>query len=243
MLILRTEQMDAFSQRMLTSFENEMLANSQQYYPELCENVGEHQLRLFVRSAMERAGNFGLSARGPVRLFIEMSLLCGSSFDTDPQYPWAGAILRNGKPQMERADALYWAIVDYQKHLPPPDGTRLGASLKQAQMQMLTSFGTDLEQGTSCLSTAIRHVWPEKVAYVGTSNLNVLIRAMLNTARTRSIVDADAHLLLLTLMLVCGHGCFDDPLYPWLSKALCPAALQDAALTWFDDVLSAQLAG
>ena len=79
----------AFEQAALRRFEDEMVVHSKDFSPLLCEIIGEDQLRVAVRQAMARAAGYGFTYRGPIRLFIEMMFLCGSAFDTDPQYPAA----------------------------------------------------------------------------------------------------------------------------------------------------------
>src|SRR5262245_45441568 len=86
---IRREQMEAFHTVALAAFEDEMVVHSKEFSPRLCEVIGEEQLRVALRAAMDQAGGYGFTNRGPVRLFIEMRFLFGSAFDTDPQYPWA----------------------------------------------------------------------------------------------------------------------------------------------------------
>ena len=89
MLQIRKEQMLVFEQDALRRFEDEMVVHSTDFSP-LCEVIGEGQLRVALRRAMARAGGYGFTYRGPIRLFIELMFLCGSAFDTDPQYPCGG---------------------------------------------------------------------------------------------------------------------------------------------------------
>jgi len=114
MLVIRKEQMDIFRQVALQRFEDEMLAHSQNFAPELCTVIGENQLRLAIRSAITRAKAYGFTSRGSIRLFIEMMFLFGSSLDTDPQYPWTATLLADSSEQMYRAERLYEKIIDYQ---------------------------------------------------------------------------------------------------------------------------------
>ena len=54
--------------------------------------------------------------------------------------------------------------------------------------------------------------------------------------------------LVIVLMLAFGHGCADDPLYPWIARTLQDEAITDPAarakrlekkaLTWLEHVLA-----
>jgi hypothetical protein len=104
MLVISAQQMKALGQAALKNFEDEMVVHSKKFSPRLCEVLGDEQLREAIRRAIGRAGEYGFDLRGPVRLYIEMMFLYGSSFDTDPQYPWAAQALRSSEPQMQRAE-------------------------------------------------------------------------------------------------------------------------------------------
>lgn len=71
--------------------------------------VGDEQMLKAVRFGITQARNHGFTFRGPVQLYLELMLLFGSYFDTDPQYPWAAAILarQDSGSQMQRAEQLY----------------------------------------------------------------------------------------------------------------------------------------
>src|SRR5262245_22002667 len=67
MLVIRPGQMDAFEQSAYQQFEDEMMAHSKEFSPRLCEVLGDEQLRVVVRSAIDRARKFGFTCRGPIR--------------------------------------------------------------------------------------------------------------------------------------------------------------------------------
>src|SRR4029453_3221824 len=106
-MIIRAEQMKVFEERAWQQFEEEMMAHSKDFSPRLCEVIGDEQLRVAVRAAIARAVDYGFTNRGPIRLFVEMMFLCGSSFDTDPQYPALGEALRSETDQMRRAEQIH----------------------------------------------------------------------------------------------------------------------------------------
>src|SRR5919198_5265474 len=113
MLTIRPEQMEVLERGTRQRFENEMVAHGAEFSPRLSEIIGDEQLRLAVRQAIERARGFGFTNRGPIRLYVELIFLRGSDFDTDPQYPELGRILREEGDQMLRAERLFDAVSDY----------------------------------------------------------------------------------------------------------------------------------
>ncbi len=248
MLILRTEQMTAFREAALTSFETEMVAHSQDFSPELSKVIGEQQLRLAVRGAMTRADGYGFTNRGSIRLFIEMMFLFGSAFDTDPQYTWAASILRDSSDQMQRADRLYEKILDYQDKVSGLDGVNTHESLKNFSFlvnQPLTFTANDF---VPSMLREMAHIFPEKAAYLGEEALQALIQESYAVAQRARFPTSRGYALIVMLMYGFGHGCADDPLYPWIANTLSDEKIVDSAaraerlerkaLTWLDHVLT-----
>ncbi len=58
MLIIRKEQMKAFENDALRRFEDEMVVHSKEFTPRLCKVIGDEQLRVALRQAMERADTY-----------------------------------------------------------------------------------------------------------------------------------------------------------------------------------------
>ncbi|MCJ7602697.1 MAG: hypothetical protein MUO63_14510, partial [Desulfobulbaceae bacterium] len=177
MLVIRPEQMEVFKEAALRSFESEMLLHLGEFSPPLFKAVGEEQMRKAVRLGMERTNGYGFTYRGPVRLYLELMLLFGSHFDTDPQYPWATEILVNqdADSQMQRANRLYEKVMDYRRKVAGPDDaytfTALGKISVMARHPLLLSSGNFV----SAMREQITRVYPQKAAYIGDVGLETLI--------------------------------------------------------------------
>ncbi|MCY1013797.1 hypothetical protein OV079_51390 [Nannocystis pusilla] len=63
-------------------------------------------------------------------------------------------------------------------------------------------------------------VYLEKVAYVGEPALTNLIVEGVETARDLKAPSARGEALMSVLMFAFGHGCHDDPLYPWIANTI-----------------------
>jgi len=250
MLVIRQEQMEVFRAAALHRFEDDMAAHLAEYSRPLFEAVGEGPLRKAVRLGMERATNYGFTTRGPVRLYLELMLLLGSHFDTDPQYPWVTEILagRDSGPQMDRAARLYERTMDYREKVAGPnDAYSLDALRNIAVLarQPLSLPGNDFLAG---MLREIALVYPEKAAYVGDEGISALIRKGMDGARMQRFSTARGMALVVLLMLAMGHGCGSDPLYPWIAQTLRDETLKDPdakamrlekkALTWLEHVLA-----
>jgi len=244
---IRTEQMETFEQAARQRFEEEMVEHSKNFAPPICEVIGDDQLRVALRSAMTRAGSYGFTYRGPIRLFIEMMFLCGSSFDTDPQYPAIAGVLRSPADQMDRAEQIHQGFLDYLERVSGPGAENVHKALKDllAFARTPVTFSNDF---ASDLLREMRRIFPQKAAYVGEPGLRALIDEAIDEARQYHFPTNRETALLAVLKYGFGHGCTDDPLYPWISRTLRDEKIKDPAaraarlekksLTWLEHVVA-----
>jgi hypothetical protein len=244
---IRSEQMEAFEQAARQRFEEEMIEHSKNFAPPICEVIGDEQLRVALRAAMARADSYGFTYRGPIRLFIEMMFLCGSSFDTDPQYPAIAQVLRSPADQMQRAEQIHQGYLDYLERVSGPDAENVHKALKDllAFARTPVTFSSDF---ASDMLREMNRIFPQKTAYVGEPGLRALIDEGIEEARAYYFPTIRETALLVILKYSFGHGCTDDPLYPWISRTLKDekivdptaraARLEKKALTWLEHVVA-----
>ena len=225
-----------------------MVVHSKAFSPKLCQVLGEEQLRLALRRAMGRAGGYGFTYRGAMRLFIELMFLFGSAFDTDPQYPWAAKILKTPHDQMLRAEQLCEKTIDYQEKVSGPDGTNTRRALRDLLVvaQRPVTFSSD--DFVAGMRQEMSRIFPQKAAYIGGEGLTALIQQGRTEAR-RQRFPARGETLVAVLMFAFGHGCTDEPLYPWIASTLNDERIVDPnaraerlekkAVTWLEHVLAA----
>ena len=250
MLVIRQEQMDVFRAAALRSFEDEMVEHLAGFSPPLFKTVGEEQMRQAIRLGMERANGHGFTYRGPVRLYLELMLLFGSHFDTDPQYPWAAQILtkQDSPPQMQRAERLYDTVMDYREKVAGPEDAYALRALRNIAAFARQPLTLSADDFVPTMLHEIALIYPEKAAYVGDQSLSALIRKAVDGARIQRFSTTRGMALVVVLMVAFGHGCGADPLYPWIARTLRDEMMTDPeakanrlekkALTWLDHVLA-----
>lgn len=249
MLVIRTEQMDVFKKTALQSFEDEMVEHLAQFSPSLYKVVGEEQMRKVIQLGMSQAAQYGFTYRGPVRLYLELMLLFGSYFDTDPQYPWAAEILTNQESdtQMQRAERLYEKTMDYRQKVVGPEDAYTLEALKKMRVFAKQPVTISADNFIPAMQREIEYIYPQKAAYVGKAGLEALIRKGMGGARRQQFMTERSMGLVVVLMLVFGHGCGKDPLCSWIAEILKNEMtidpetrierLEKKMLTWFERVL------
>ncbi len=250
MLTIRANQMNIFKKAALLSFEDEMVKHLAKFSPPLYKTVGEEQMRKVIQLGINQAAQYGLTHRGPVRFYLELMLLFGSYFDTDPQYPWAEEILVNQEAgsQMHRAELLYEKTKDYRQKVTGPDDIYTFKALRSIAIFARHPFTMPSNNYIPAMLREIEQIYPQKAAYIGAAGLEILIRKGMGGAKRQQFVTERGMTLVVVLMLAFGHGCGKDPLYPWIAKTLQDEMIVDAkaraerlekkALTWLEHVLA-----
>ena len=240
--------MKAFENDALRRFEDEMVLHSKEFTPRLCKVLGDEQLRVALRQAMERADTYGFTNRGPIRLYIELMFLYGSDFDTDPQYPALAEVLNAPDDQMLRAERLYEGILDYQKKVSGVNAENVRKALTALSIFAKKTVTFSPNNFVAEMLQEMSHAFPQKAAYIGEENLTTLIHEGSAEARKYGFPSVRGETLMVVLMFAFGYGCSDDPLYPWISRTLKDERIVDPegrakrlekkSITWLEHVLA-----
>lgn len=246
MLQIRSEQMKVLEEAAWLSFEDEMVVHSRKFAPELCRVIGEEELRTALRRTMKRALGYGFTYRGPIRLCIELMFLFGSGFDDDPQYPMLGKILKAEGDQMDRAEEIGREVDGYLHKVSGPDNAYEARALRNFSIVARRPVSFSSGDIVEALVREMTEIYPQKAGYIGEKGLVALIAEGRNEAHKHGFNSIEGEAMMVRLMYGFGHGCTDDPLYPWISRTLKddkitdPAAragrLEKKALTWLDHI-------
>lgn len=250
MLVLRKEQVDQLQQAAKIRCADAILVSLAGFSSPLFKNLEEAQRRAVIRFGMDRAEPHGLTSRDPVRLYLELMLLLGSQFDTDPQYPWAGQILAEPDQDapMERAERLYQRAMDYREKVSGPENVHALEALQHIRHFIQQPLRVSLETFIPDMVFAFGRLYPQKAVELDREGLEAVLRKGLEAAEQLGILTVRGAVLLSLMMLTLGHGCTTDPLYPWIAGALEKTAgidsvariegLEKEFLLWLDQVIN-----
>ena len=252
MLIIRKEQIKLLDEEMLRRFEDEMVVHLSEFSPPLFRVLGHDQLCDVVRFGFSKAGAYGFSLRGPIRLYLELMLLFGSHFDMDPQYPWAAKILNDERSvsEMQRAEWLHEMTLAYQASVSGAQGLHTNEALSQLLVTGRNPVTFSAEAFDESMKSEMHRVFPQKAAFIGEAALSALIHGGREEAKGYGF-PARGEMLMVVLKFAFGHGCGNDQLYPWIGRTLRDERmvsstakadrLERKAMTWLEHVISARL--
>lgn len=162
MLIIREEQMAAFRAAAIEMFEQRMVIHLERFGAPSLVGLDHRQLRTGVRSGVAQAKRGGFSLRGPVRLYLESMVILGHHFHDDPQYPAIAATLADPgyASEMDRAQALFDALLDYREQVVGQDQEHLRAALEG--LQSIAADPAAVERSCDDLANLLWYVYPER---------------------------------------------------------------------------------
>jgi hypothetical protein len=206
----------------LEPFESRLIDHLASFSPWHASSLSDAQLRRAVRSGIDRAEAHGITKTDAVRFYVEMTVIFGSSFDTDPLVPWAGQILRDpaSRDEMPRVLRLHDALLAYRHAVNGGGGSTTAETLRKLLELAGSSVSiANLRVETTALET-MRWLNPSFCAYVGEPALREMRSRGPELASQLGVATDEGILLVEALMFVLGHGFAADPFHPWVATSL-----------------------
>jgi len=237
-MIIRQEHMVALEQAAARGFQSRMLERMRSHFPKHAQCLSEPQQLAVIQLSAKRAQDHGLTAERSVALYLDLMCVLGSEFDTDPQIPWAAAILadRRFPTQADRIDLLHskgWAFAnrvsaDLHNGLKNGSATGLVAAISEIRTKGVEELTPDgARRVTAEIFGRIRQLFPIKSEVIGDECVWLLIREAVRSATSYGIRNARGIWLFTSLMSVVGTGFDRDPQLPWASETLTDRAIGD----------------
>jgi hypothetical protein len=229
MVVIRKEQIEVLESAVAGRFEAELVGHIKEFAPHHFKVVGDEGIHKMVKQGIERAKKYGLTNRGPVRFFVELMVMFGSEFDTDPLLPWAQGVLNNEsiRDQMERADILHDEMNKYLDQVSGPDKKNMFDAMRRLSRARLEDYRSPGSNFDSGVNTGLNNIYPQKCEYLGEDAIHDLIARGKEVANTHSISSSRGVALIIVLMFELGHRITEDPLYPWISETLGDESVED----------------
>lgn len=249
MLLVRKQQIEIFEEIRSPEFDDYMVRHLKDFTPLHSASLGEAGIRKVISVGTERARKYRFTWRGPVKFYIESMILLGVDFDTDPQYPWPGKILRDASipDQTERADRVHMWLMELLDAAGGPNREYAKRALHRARKIPLEPISVSSANFEDEIIRRMKENHPEKFDYLGEAVLRNLIPRAIEETKNFSVSTDAGVCLFIGLMFAVGHGFAHDPKYPWILNTLTNPAITDSdnrvkrlyskTMTYLDHVL------
>ncbi|WP_323858761.1 hypothetical protein [Xenorhabdus doucetiae] len=132
---LNEDQWNNLKRHAFNAYIDELVLHCNESYSYLEIKLGKEGLIKSLEDAVEKAKNDGFDQRGAVQLYIDMLILFGEEFQTDPQYSWIKETLDNHAHlgQLEKTTLLYHEVTRYLNEIHGEQDENLKASILKFQ--------------------------------------------------------------------------------------------------------------
>lgn len=222
MFTIRAEQIRAYDAILADGFALELVGHVREFAPRQFEIMGSEATGQLTRMGVETAARHGFTLRGPVRFHVEMMLMLGSGYDTDPQYAQLLAPFLDPASggQLERAKKIHQRLLDYvaqvsgRQHQYERDALGRAGQARFEHIAILNGRSVD------DTVTVLARIHPEKCAYIGRENMALLVQVAKDQAAMLGGGWRTASPLFAGLMFTFGHGCLEDIQFPWIGNTV-----------------------
>lgn len=105
MLLIRPQQMHSLGLAAGQRFEDRLLAHIRNFFPDVCDRLGEDGTLQAIRHAMDRTRVYRLTTERQIAKYLNLQFVFGLHFDET--VPWAAAVLGElEEPASVRMDRL-----------------------------------------------------------------------------------------------------------------------------------------
>jgi hypothetical protein len=109
-LIIRKVQMDVVRDELRSRLVKTVTVHARECFPEECAAMGEEQLLHRMEDAAAAAARWGLGSPQDVCRFVNLSMILGPGFDSDPKLKWIYEMLSDaGVPSRSQRLSLVYA--------------------------------------------------------------------------------------------------------------------------------------
>ena len=238
MLKIRKEQYEELGKISLKRFEDSMVEHIREFFTEQYDALGESVVRKVIEYGVDRAEAHGFETEPDVNMYIDLMLLLGSNFDTDPQLPWAAEILQEESMEDEsmedeliedesiaepvgQVEKLYDQAIEYLDRIEGPEDEYLVNALDEFSdisfEELPLTRSEDIKNTTVSF---LQRIWPEKCQVVGHAALPNFIRYGEESSHCYNITSQRGVVLYIVLMFMLGSGFDTDPQFPWAATVL-----------------------
>lgn len=221
-MLIRDTQMREFARLAESQFAAELVKHVRTKFEFPAAYVPHENVQRLVHESIERARRYEFQGQGPLRLFVDFSVLLGFHFDEDPQLFWVSDLLhgRADSDEMSHATRLHMHVTNYLDSVYGERGElaipALGA-MSHASPEDLAAVETGLPESILRWADGLHR---QKSRYAGRDGMDGLLGLARRTVEEHHLSAPGGLGLVYGLQFAFGSGVFDDPLYPWLADTL-----------------------
>lgn len=225
MLLIRSEQMEAFSSPYTPLFEFTTKKHIKSEFPKHYVSLEKAGVQDVIDYGRARAKKYGFTDSTTALLYIDLTLLLGREFDEDIQLHWAARILKDASltQPLVKAERLHEYAMAYLDEVSGVENEHIEQALETLLLLYRLPFSShksDSEQFEQEVLDRLGFIWPQKLNYLKEATALELISRGVEKMRNYDISAPNGALIGIVAMYMLGSGFDRDPVFPWAGRIL-----------------------
>jgi hypothetical protein len=227
--IIRQQQMQALASIPRTAYESLLVKHFFNHYPRECGDAGLPKVRELINLGIDRARSNGYRGQRAAAIYINLMIILGSGFDSDPQIPWAAEQLHDSSisDPVERIQRVFRSTLNYLDATVGPDSGYIVRAMLRLRGCDLTKLDYSRSDFAHFIVDLFGEYYPEKADYQGPAPNRALALHALSSARAYGLTSRKGQLIFAMNAFMLGSGFDTDPLYPWANEVLIGSEMTD----------------
>lgn len=209
-----------FVEQRIEHYENKAISFLRDQFAPAVGLLSDEEVRKVVQLAYQNAKKRGIQSERDHLKYLIPVMFWGSYFETDPQYQpqliRSGWLSENGEPITNPYVAPILAEIDtwYEETKIELENPR-NIIFEFARIYR----GESREISVQSVFSHMRAIWPVRSQKMNDVQIETFIQAAYAHSQRLNFVGEDG-IMFVCLAQYFGHCCDQDPLYPWIGKAL-----------------------
>ena len=219
-IIITEQQLKILEPYAYENYITELVEHCNECYPHLRTTMGEENLRQVLRDAVEKAEESGFTQKGSVQFYIDLLIVFGWDFETDPQYPWIKESIQSdqGKSQIRVSTELFYEVDKYLDAISGKDSEYLFDAAKKLELLTIDNLPVTKNNFIQDMLVVLQDSYPQKYQSTEKDQRIKLIEQGIKKSKNDYQFEQPNHIgLVVILMFLLGHEFDHDPFYKWVS--------------------------
>jgi hypothetical protein len=221
MLTIRKEQLKVFELSAMRTYKRGLILHIHEHFPEHAGYLGDEGLMRIIEHSCTKAKEYNFETERDLCLYTDLCIMLGIGFDTDPQLPWASSILHDGSfdDPWYIMDKLWDKSMEYMVYVLGPDDVFPVKAYRLAIGYLPMDIpGFTADRMTNTVIKHMNTIWPEKVEYIGATQLKEFLRKSIYNAEYHHVTHFQGQAEFMIFSFLLGHHFYNDPAYPWVQE-------------------------
>lgn len=201
---ISTEQLALLDFYSKNAFINELSEHCKEMFPFIFNGLGTKRLKVSLAKLINNAKASNITQRGPLQLYIDMAIVLGSGFDTDPMY----SCFRTVNEQHSFGTELEKSMLVHDKF-----NRYLADVMGESNLYILdfkNKLANEIFYGFSNVNfneqvfDLLKSLYPQKCMYLGYDKVKDLICLGLENSDTYCL-NLSARAAFILVMFIVGH--------------------------------------